>query len=172
MTNRDRFLQNWDNFMTELRGKLLTTARTQELSLPLANLVLSELVGYWFSSSDIKGIWLTEYSKTHVAEGQCISNILTNDLKFETKVDVAVMSNGIKYLLVAAGAVLGFGLSSFFGASRIIKIAATLIPMVVSLPLLNKYQENQRMSNRNKLIDSYIGQLKKIENSICSIIRD
>lgn len=172
MTNREIFLQNWTNFLSELRGKLLTTSKTQELSLPLANLVLSELSGYWFSSYDVKGVWFTEYCNTHINEGQCIMNILTNDLKFVTKEESPVMSNGTKYLLSLVGAALGFGVSSLFGVSRVIKVTATIIPMLAAFPLLNTYQEKQKIVNQKKVIDSYIDQLKKFETSICSIIND
>lgn len=172
MTNRELFLQNWNNFLSELRGKLLTTARTQELSLPLANLILSELACYWFSSSDVKGAWLNKYCNTHINEGQCISNILTNDLKFSTKEEATIMSNSTKYLLSIAGAAIGFGLSTYFDTTRTIKIIATLTPMLASFPVLNAYQEKQKISNQKRLIDNYISQLKKIETSICSIIKD
>ena len=37
---------------------------------------------------------------------------------------------------------------------------------------LNAYQEKQKISNQKRLIDDYISQLKKIETSICSIIKD
>jgi len=172
MTNRKLFLQHWNNFLSELRGKLLTTARVQELSLPLANLILSELACYWFSSSDIKGVWLSKYCNTHINEGQCISDILTNDLKFRTKEEVTIMSNSTKYLMSIAGAALGFGLSSYFDTSKTIKIIATLTPMLAAFPVLNAYQEKQKTSNQQRLIDNYISQLKKIEISIYSIIKD
>lgn len=172
MTNRELFLQNWSNFLSELRGKLLTTARAQDLSLPLANLILSELACYWFSSSDVKGAWLNKYCNTHINEGECISNILTNDLKFETKEEIAIMSNSTKYLLSIAGAAIGFGLSSYFDVSKTIKIIVTLAPMLATFPVINTYQEKQKIRNQKKLIDNYICQLKKIETSICSIIKD
>ena len=44
--------------------------------------------------------------------------------------------------------------------------------MLASFPVLNAYQEKQKISNQKRLIDDYISQLKKIETSICSIIKD
>ena len=165
-------MRSWSNFLSELRGKLLTTARTQELSLPLANLILSELASYWHSSSDVKGVWFTKYCETHIKEGQIISNILTNDLKFDTKENTTPMSNSTKCLLSIAGAVLGFGLSSFFEVSKTVRAITILLPMLVTFPLLDAYQEKQKISNQKSMIDNYINQLKKFEMSICSIIND
>lgn len=172
MTNKELFTQHWNNFLSELRGKLLITVRTQELSLPLANLILGELACYWHSSSDVKGVWFTKYCDTHTKEGQIISCILTNDLKFGTKEDIRTMSDITKYLLVVASAAFGFGLSSFFDMSKTIRTIATLLPMLAAFPLLNAYQERQKISSQKNIIDNYINQLKKFEMSICSIIND
>lgn len=172
MKNQETFLRHWNNFLSELRGKLLTVSGTQELSLPLANSVLSELCGYWFSSCDAKGVWLTEYCNTHITEGHCVRNILSDDLKFGAKEEMTVMSNGTKYLLSVAGAAIGFGLSSYFGASGVIRIISTAAPALAAIPVLNAYQEKQKIISQKKMIDGYISQLKKFETSICSIIND
>ncbi len=172
MSNKELFIQNWNNFLSEVRGKLLMTARTQDLSLPLANLLVDELATYWLSPSDVKGAWLARYRETHPKEGEVIAGILKEDMKLVSQEAVKTLPDAAKYLLPLAGGMLGLGMSLYWDATKTVRTVATLVPMLAVFALLDSYQKKQRENNRKRVIDGYIRQLKKCETSICTIIKD
>lgn len=62
-TNKDKFESLWIDFVTLVKGKLITTAKKQTLSTALANLILSEAAAAWSSDYEINGRWIMELEK-------------------------------------------------------------------------------------------------------------
>lgn len=169
-TDKEKFDSLWSDFIALVKGKLINTANEQKLSIPLANLILSDSASIWFSDYEINGKWLSSFAEREPQKAELIQDILMNDMKFINIEMKKELSDGIYYLIPAIGAIAGLGISYFSGASKIVQAISTIAPAVLLYPAVKKYGKQKEESNKEKNLAALIQQLNKYYNGIMSIL--
>lgn len=169
-TNKEKFESLWNSFVTLVRGKLLMTARKQNLTLPLANLILSEASTSWMSEYDMNGKWLCNYFKENEEKASLIKEILLQEMKFTAISPKKDLPTSYNYIIPALGAGVGFAVSSLCGLGRIATVLSVLAPAVLLYPAVKTYRSGKALRNVDVNVDLYMEQLEKYKHSIVSIL--
>lgn len=169
-TEKEKFESLWTDFITLVKGKLISAANKQALSTPLANLILSDAALSWNSDYEINGRWLNNMKEVEPQKAELLTEILLTDMKFS---DVYIKSDlpGIyNYVIPAVGAGIGYAVSMTFNFGKITQVATTVIPAVLLFPAVKNFRNRMKESNKESSIRDYIMQLEKYKNSILSIL--
>lgn len=169
-TEKERFEALWADFLALVRGKLITTANKQNLSTPLANLILSDAASSWGSEYELNGKWLNQFKATEPEKAQLIQDVLLRDMMLadiEEKNDLPEFYN---YVIPAAGACLGLAISMYSGCGKLIQAISAIAPAALLYPAVKTFRGSMHDANKEKKIDNYMQQLEKYKNSILSIL--
>ena len=169
-TDKERFESLWADFVTLVKGKLISTANIQTLSIPLANLILHDAASSWNSDYEINGKWLSDFKNREPQKAELVYDILLNDMKFSEIEIRKEFPNYYNYLIPTVGAIAGLGISYFSGASKIIQTVSTIAPAVLLYPAVKMFGKQQNETNKKKNIDVFMQQLEKYKNSILTIL--
>lgn len=169
-TDREKFDSLWNDFIALVKGKLINSASKQKLSVPLANLILSDAASTWTSEYEINGKWLYGFAEREPQKADLIREILMNDMKFGDVEMRRELSNGIYYIVPAIGAIAGLSISYFSGASKVIQAISTIAPAILLYPAVKLFGKQQAETNVQKNIEDIMQQLEKYHNSILSIL--
>lgn len=170
---KDKFLSNWNDFITVLRGKLISTSRKQQLTYPLAKLILTDAALAWSSEYEVAGRWLNAYCAANPEKGQLVKQVLTTDMVFTEEQPQGELPAALTYVVPATGAVAGFAISRFcFTTSIWVQAAATLLPAALLYPAAKQMVEGRREQGKDRLINAYIDQLTKYRQSVESILME
>ncbi|MBQ2885106.1 MAG: hypothetical protein IJE43_15330 [Alphaproteobacteria bacterium] len=167
---QEKFESLWSDFIALVKGKLLTTANKQTLSISLANLILTDAASSWGSDYEINGRWIKEIRMLDPKKAELILEVLLNDLKFSDVRIKGVLPDYCNYLIPTIGAFVGYAAGNYWDVSKLWQVVSTIAPAVLLYPAVKSYRENQQLSNNENLINQYIEQLAKYKNSIISIL--
>lgn len=169
-TDKERFESLWEDFLTLVKGKLISTSNNQSLSTPLANLILKEAVSSWNSDYEINGKWMSDFKSREPQKADLVCDILLNDMKFGEIEVTKELPHYYNYLVPTVGAIAGLGISYFSGASKIIQAVSTIVPAVLLYPAVKMYGKRKNETNKKTNIDAFMQQLEKYKNSILPIL--
>lgn len=169
MTQKDNFERLWKDFISRLKGQILSQSKQKTLTYSYIKLLLENEVYSWDSDYEECGRWLKTYINENPRSGEMIRDILLNDMTF-TEITPAKKSDILNYVVPAIGAIAGLGISSILNAGIIVKIVSTVVPGAVLYPATKSVSSYINDYNNQKLIDDYIGQLDKYRLSIISVI--
>lgn len=167
---QEKFEHLWSDFIALVKGKLLTTASKQTLSISLANLILTDAASSWGSDYEINGRWVKEIKMQNPQKAELILEILLNDLKFSDVRIKGTLPDYYNYLIPTIGAFVGYAAGSYWDFSKLWQTVSTIVPAVLLYPAVKSYRNNQQLSNNEYLVNQYIEQLIKYKNSIISIL--
>jgi hypothetical protein len=175
---QQNFEKAWQKFETNFKGKLLAKSKKQSITLSLANLILKEASSDWFSGYGAEGKWLSDYKRVYPDRAEAITAILKHELRLGNEAEQAVVeqnaenlgtSSNMKYIVPAAGAVIGAGIASALAAPAIVTMAATALPMVILYSKAKDYGKPAK--NKQDSIDGYIAQLQMHKRKIAQVIQ-
>lgn len=166
----EKFESLWNDFITLVKGKLLTTANTLSLSTPVANLILTEAKSSWGSDCEIYGRWIMNIRRENPEKAELISEILLKDLKFSDICAKSVLPDYCNYLIPTIGAFIGYTVGGALDFSKLWQTVSTIVPAVLLYPAVKSYRNNQQLLNNEYTVNQYIEQLEKYKNSIISIL--
>lgn len=167
---QEKFEHLWSDFIALVKGKLLTTASKQTLSISLANLILTDAASSWGSDYEINGRWVKDIKMQDPQKAELILEILLNDLKFSDVRIKGTLPDYYNYLIPTIGAFVGYAAGSYWDFSKLWQAVSTIVPAVLLYPAVKSYRNNQQLSNNEYLVNQYIEQLIKYKNSIISIL--
>lgn len=171
-TNTENFERLWDKFFVGLKGRIMKKAKNQELTYPLMKLILSDAKSDWETEYEECGRWLIGYMQENPAKGRIVREILTDNMSFK-EVHKKPDSLGVAGVLAPlAGAALGFGVSSLFGAGIVVKIVSAVVPAGLSFGAVKAIEPKMKEKSLSDLIDGYLSQLEKYKNSVLSVLSD
>lgn len=169
-TPKEKFESLWADFIVLVKGKLITVAKQQKLTTPLANLMLSDAASSWGSGYEINGRWMMEYEKTAPDKAALLKDILLHDMRF-TNVDVHnTLPSYCDILVPVVGAGAGLAISYALGAGKIVQAVSALAPAILLFPAVKSFRNSQAQSIKDRAIDEYIGQLDKFYNSAVAVL--
>lgn len=169
-TEREKFESLWEDFLTLVKGKLISTAQKQTLSTPLANLILTDAAGSWSDNYSVYGRWLQQLSADAPEKSSLIKEILVSDMKFSEIEKKNSLPSYCDYLIPGAGAVAGYVVSHCLSFGKIAQAATILVPAILLYPAVKMFRNNQEEIYKDKDINSYISQLEKFKNSVLSVL--
>jgi len=169
-THKEKFDSLWTDFITLFKGKLIEVANKQTLSTPLANLILDDARSIWTSSYEINGRWLNKLQKEEPQRGEIVSKILTHDMTLTDIEHGSVLPVYCNYLIPILGAGVGYAISSFYDASKVVQGISTVLPAVLLYPAVIQYRGIQKNKNIQTNIEAYITQLDKYYQSVVSVL--
>jgi len=168
-THKDRFEKLWADFITLVKGKLMSTAGKQTLTTPLANLVLRDAASTWTTQYEVGGRWLMKLMEEDTAKSGLVNDVL-NDMKF-TEVNAGrPLPSFCDFAIPMVGAGAGFGVAEMMNFGRVAQIASVAVPAILLVPAVNSFRKSQVDKLREKTISMYVEQLDKYKNSIISIL--
>lgn len=171
-THEEYFDRLWDKFFVRLKGKIIKEAGKQELTYPLMKLILADTKSDWLSEYDEGGRWLRGYMMENPAKGRIVYEILADNMSFK-EVQKKPDSLGITGVIAPlAGAALGFGISSLFGAGIVIKIVSTVVPGALIFGTTKAIEPKMKNKSLQALINGYLDQLEKYRYSVLSVLND
>lgn len=169
--DKENFERLWDKFYVALKGRIMKKAKNQELTYPLMKLILTDAKSDWETEYEECGRWLRKYMEENPAKGRIVCDILT-DMTFrevEKKPDSLGMAGLVAPL---AGAALGFGISSLFGAGIVIKIVSAVVPAGLIFGTTKVIEPKMKDRSMQGLVEGYLSQLEKYKNSVLSVLSD
>ena len=169
-TNKEKFESLWDDFISLVRGKLLTVAKNQTITTPLANLILSNAVSSWLSEYEINGRWLMRYREEDEAKMNLVQEVLTQDMKFSEVTIKRELPDYYNYIIPTIGAGVGYATSFIFDLGKIVQVASVIVPATLLYPAVKMYRQNQKVANMDINVNLYIEQLNKFRDSVLSIL--
>ena len=169
-TIRDKYESLWEDFLTLVRGKLISTAQKQTLSTPLANLILTDAAGSWEDEYSLYGRWLHQLSIDAPEKSNLIKGILVSDMKFSEVEKKRILPSYCDYLIPGTGAVVGYLVSHCLSFGKLAQTATILVPAILLYPAVKMFRNNQKEIYKDKIINSYISQLEKFKNSVLSVL--
>lgn len=169
-TNKEKFVSLWNNFVSLTKGKLIQAAKGQDLTQPLANLILSETSHTWMSEHELNGKWLCKYTEENEKKASLIKEILLSDMRFDEIKQKSIMPGYYTYLIPAIGAVAGYAIGDYFKFNDVWHIISTAVPAALLVPTVKAYRNEQLAKDKENIINLYIEQLTKYKNSIISIL--
>ena len=171
-TDKERFEQYWNKFVTRLRGQMLNTMTKQKLTYPMMKLMLADEVEFWDSRQQEGGRWLDQYEAEHPEKGALIRSVLVNDISFKEEDNNASQGDSLKYVLPVGGAVTGFLISHFMGASTVVQAISTVVPAMAAYPVAVSITGSNKADADKRMIQLYMNQLEKYRLSVESILLD
>lgn len=168
-TEREKFESLWKDFLTLVKGKLISTAQKQSLSTPLANLILTDAAGSWDDEYSLYGRWLHQFSIDAPEKSSLIREIV-RDMKFSEIEKKIILPSYCDYIIPGAGAIAGYVVSHCLSFGKLAQAATILIPAILLYPAVKMFRNNQEEIYKDKAINSYISQLEKYKNSILSVL--
>lgn len=169
-TEKEKFESLWADFTTLVKGKLITTAKKQTLSLPLAKLILSDASGSWGDEYSTYGRWLHLLAQKDPSKAELIREILLKDLCLSEISLPRVLPDYCNFLIPGMGVLAGYTASVYYNMGRISQVATVLLPAFLLYPAVKKFRDIQAKSAIDLTIDAYIEQLEKYKNSVISIL--
>lgn len=169
-TNKDKFESLWIDFVTLVKGKLITTAKKQTLSTALANLILSEAAAAWSSDYEINGRWIMELEKEDMSKCELIKEVLTKDMKFSEIIIKKELPDYYNYLVPTIGAGVGYASSCLLDFGKIAQIVSVIAPAIMLYPAVKMFRQNQIENNIAQNVNSYLEQLVKYRDSVLAIL--
>ena len=169
-TNKDKFESLWIDFVTLVKGKLITTAKKQTLSTALANLILSEAAAAWSSDYEINGRWIMELEKEDMSKCELIKEVLTKDMKFSEIIMKKELPDYYNYLVPTIGAGVGYASSYLLDFGKIAQIVSIIAPAIMLYPAVKMFRQNQIENNIAQNVNSYLEQLAKYRDSVLAIL--
>lgn len=169
-TEREKFESLWEDFLTLVKGKLISTAQKQKLSTPLANLILADTAGSWNDEYSLYGRWLHQLDIDAPEKSNLIREILVRDMKFCEIEKKSILPSYCDYLIPGAGAAAGYVVSHCLSFGKLAQAATILVPAILLYPAVKMFRNNQEEIYKDKDINSYISQLEKYKNSILSVL--
>lgn len=169
-TEKEKFEALWADFLALVRGKLITTANKQNLSTPLANLILSDAASSWGSEYERNGKWLNQFKETEPEKAQLVCDVLLRDMAFADIEEKNDLPDFYNYAIPAVGACIGLAMSMYAGCGKLIQAISTIAPAALLYPAVKTFRNSMHTANQEKNIDSYMLQLEKYKNSIVSIL--
>ncbi len=169
-TEKEKFEPLWDDFITLVKGKLITSAKKQTLSTSLANLILTDAASSWGSDYEINGRWMKKFIDESPSKANLVKEILLQDMKFTNITMMRVLPDYCNYLIPTIGAFVGYATGSCFSVGKIIQVVSTVAPAILLFPVVKMYRENQYNANAENAVTQYISQLTKYKDSIISIL--
>ena len=73
---KESFLKNWERFITELKGNMLSFADKQPLTNSSASQILADNLFEWKSESNLIGKWLDNLKASNRDKAEKVSDIL------------------------------------------------------------------------------------------------
>lgn len=165
-----QFEKLWGDFIASFKGRLLAQSEKQEISFPLAKLILQETVLCWSSDFTTNSKWLNELLKDQPQKGRLVKEILINDLKLSEVTAEKRNPNLTKIAVPFGSALAGFALAKILKWGLIGTAGLTLIPAAVSLPIVNSYLQEMKHISSEEIINKYVSQLDKYKASIISVL--
>lgn len=169
-TDKEHFDEQWSEFTTMVKGKLIAKAKKQTLSLPLANLILSDAASIWGSEYESCGRWLGNYSSFNPEKGGVIKQILFSDMAFSDLSTPTPIPDYFDYIVPAAGAALGYGAAYLLEGSKLMQVSSLLIPAVALYPAVKTFRNYQKEHIIEISIHQYLEQLNKYRDNILTIL--
>lgn len=169
-SNKERFESLWNDFTNLVKGKLLTIAKKQTLSTPLAKLILTDVSGAWGDDYTTYGRWLQLLSQNDSPKAELIKEVLQKDITFTDVEKASVLPDYCNYLIPGIGACAGYATSCYFELGKIAQVATVLLPAILLYPAVKMFRNNQTEAATDKIVTSYMEQLDKYKNSILSIL--
>ena len=164
-TLRKQFEDLWEDYISSFKGNLITQALNQPMSYNLAKLSLEEATLTWLSEFDRRGRWLLKLQKSHPDKAADVKDIIKNDISInESKVSSS------KYLIPTALGVGGYLLAKHLAYDLIKTACLTVIPALISIPMLNSFVKTKNQKASSDAIDSYVAQLDKYKNAIIDVL--
>ena len=148
MDYKEEFLELWQPFTLQVKGKLMILAQKQRLALSLANLALKDAAGAWGSDYERQGRWLKGLAQTAPDKAATITKLLLKDLRFEEVTLKKPLAGFYDYLVPAVGFAAGWSISRYLGASKLIQGVSAVLPMVALYPAVQYFRKSQ--VDRNK----------------------
>lgn len=171
-TDKERFEQCWNKFITRLRGQMLNTMAKQKLTYPMMKLMLADEVEFWDSRQQEGGRWLDQYEAEYPEKGALIRSILVKDISFKEESGNAPQGDSLKYILPVGGAAAGFLISHFMGANTIVQAVSTVVPAVAAYPIAVSVTGSNKADADKRMLQLYLDQLEKYRLSVESILLD
>lgn len=169
--NKEKFLSLWGEFLTRVKGKMMTQANKQTLSYPLARLLLTDELGAWFSDYEASGRWLSTFAKEHPEQAEQVKAVIKG-IHFDELKAVRNAPEYLQYAVPLAGALAGYGIARYFGAGIVTQIASTALPAVLLYPAVKTVMGNKDTNAVQTLINQYIAQLDTYKQQILGLLPD
>ena len=167
---RKQFEELWEDYISSFKGNLLTQLRNQPMSYNLAKLSLEEATLTWLSEFDRRGRWLLKLQKSHPDKAADVKDIIKNDISIkEITINESKVSS-IKYLIPTALGVGGYLLAKHLAYDLIKTACLTVIPALISIPMLNSFVKTKNQKACSDAVDSYVAQLDKYKNAIIDVL--
>lgn len=169
--DKSSFEKNWTAFITRLKGQIISRSQKHEMGYQQLRLLLSDAALSWVSGEEACGRWLMTYSRSNPAKGESIRDILTKDMQFtELPPPKKAYNETLNYVIPVAGAAAGFGISSMFKATTLIKAISTIAPAAVLYPSAKSLGDNLNKNSKSLQLEEYIDQLEKYKLSVISVL--
>ncbi len=169
-THKDKFESLWKDFIALFKGKLIEVSKKQKLTTPLARLILTDAASTWFSDYEINGRWLKKLTQEDASRAKLVRDILEKDMTLQEVHKKGELPIICDLLLPLATAGVGFAVSYYLGADRLVQTLSALIPGALTYPGVRMLRKSQIENNKQVAIDQYVAQLEKYYNSILSVI--
>lgn len=167
---RESFLKNWERFLTELKGSMLSAADKQPFNSSLASQILADTLFEWKSESNLIGKWLDNLKQSDRKKYEKVAEILFKQVKFE---DVKLEPSNQEKILpfVPYGvSVAALGTTCLLHTSIWWKIAAVVVPPVVLKKPIDNLIDELQLQNAKDSIPKYISQLDKYKDVILAFL--
>lgn len=170
MTENELFIQQWDKFVTRVRGKLLQQVKKQQvLTLSVAKLQLADCAIDWSSDIDENGRWLRNLTAKDPARGRAVRQVL-EDMTFAEPDTGKKLPDALDLAVPVAGAAAGVGIALMADAGTLVKAVSAVAPAAVLYPVTKQVRTTVNEKKDQDLVDAYIGQLDKYRDTILGIL--
>lgn len=167
---RETFLKNWERFIDELKGRMVSFSANQPLSSSSASQILSDTLFEWKSEANLIGKWLDNLKSNDQEKYETVSEILFKQVKFEDiKLEPTQQEKILPFVPYGVSA-LALGTTFVLHTNIWWKIAAVAVPPIVLKKPIDILLEDIQLQNAKDSIPQYLSQLDKYKEAILAVI--
>lgn len=167
---KKQFEELWEDYMSSFKGNLITQVHNQPMSYNLAKLSLEEATLTWLSEFDRRGRWLLSLQKSHPDKAADIKDIIKNDISIKEIIINDSKISASKYVIPVTLGVGGYMLARYLAYDVIKTACMTVVPSLISIPIINSSIKAKSHKAISESIDSYVAQLDKYKNAIIDVL--
>ena len=170
-TDNEAFNEHWNYFINAFRGKLKRSATKQQLTLPLAKLILTETALMWTSEYELAGRWLSTYCSEHPDKSEQLRQVLIDDMELADAKLSAPLPSWMPIAVAGAGGLTGLAVARYaLSASRWVTAASALVPILILYPTMRQLLNRQAARATSTAINTWVSQLNKNKEQALAIL--
>ncbi len=167
---KESFLKNWERFITELKGRMISFTDKQPLTSSSVSQILADSLFEWKSEANLIGKWLDNLKSSDQEKYEKVSDILFKQIKFEDiKLEPTKQEKILPFVPYGISA-LALGTTYVLHTNIWWKIAAVAVPPIVLKKPIDNLIDELQLQNSKDSIPKYLSQLDKYKEAILAVL--